>query len=259
VDMDAYDCVFGMSFLRQVNPAFDWRERTMTVLHKGTLLTLHASVDEQRTVLNSTRFEWCSFSALSKRSLSDRAKEEAIMGYVIPESCTVQANHDSEDPLFSGPGGTLPEIKPLLNEFRHVVVTEVPGGLPPVRFDAAGNPIEHCIDVQEGEHPYARPSRPFTPHEDAEIKKYLSDLLAKGWIASSLSPWAAPVLFVRKKVDPVTGEKTWRMCISHVKLNSKTLNRIAYRLPRVADLLVRVGLQSFSVKWICFQGFTRCA
>jgi hypothetical protein len=47
----------------------------MTVMHKETLLTLRASVDEQLPVLNSTRFELCSYDALSKRSLSDRAKE----------------------------------------------------------------------------------------------------------------------------------------------------------------------------------------
>jgi hypothetical protein len=35
VEMAAYDCVLGMSFFHQVNPAFDWRARTMCVKHKG--------------------------------------------------------------------------------------------------------------------------------------------------------------------------------------------------------------------------------
>jgi hypothetical protein len=63
------------------------------------------------------------------------------------------------------------------------------------------------------------------------------------------------VLFVPKKVDPVTGEKTWRMCISYVKLNSKTLNRIAYRLPRVSDLLVRVSAAKIFSKLDLLSGF----
>jgi hypothetical protein len=46
---------------------------------------------------------------------------------------------------------------------------------------------------------------------------------------------------VPKKVDPVTGGETWRGCISYVKLKRNTLNRNAYRLPRVSDLLVRVS------------------
>jgi hypothetical protein len=46
---------------------------------------------------------------------------------------------------------------------------------------------------------------------------------------------------VLTKIDPVIGEQTWQGSISFVKLNSKTLNHIAYRLSRVADLLSRVS------------------
>ena len=63
------------------------------------------------------------------------------------------------------------------------------------------------------------------------------------------------MLFVPKKRDPVTGERTWRMCISYVKLNSKTLNRIAYRLPRIADLLARVSNAQHFSKLDLLSGF----
>jgi hypothetical protein len=56
------------------------------------------------------------------------------------------------------------------------------------------------------------------------------------------------MLFVPKKVDPVTKERSWRMAIAYVKLNSKTFNRIAYRLPRVADLLAKVSQSKFFSK-----------
>ena len=75
----------------------------------------------------------------------------------------------------------------------------------------------------------------------------LNEFLAKGWIAPSLSPWVAPVLFVPKKPDPETGKVTWRMCQNYVRHNAKTLNRIAYRLPRISELLAQVnGAQYFS-------------
>jgi hypothetical protein len=45
------------------------------------------------------------------------------------------------------------------------------------------------------------------------------------------------------------------MCISYVKLNSKPLNRIAYRLPRVADLLVRVSAAKYFSKMDLLSGF----
>ena len=122
-----------------------------------------------------------------------------------------------------------------------------PGGLRPERFDAEGNQIDHAIEVDPDAVPFKRSHRPFTAEEAAEIQQHLQDFLAKGWVVPYLSPWAARVLFVPKKVDPVTGKRTWRMCISFVKLNSKTLNRIAYRLPRISDLLDRInGARCFS-------------
>ena len=45
------------------------------------------------------------------------------------------------------------------------------------------------------------------------------------------------------------------MCISYVKLNSKTLNRYAYRLPRIADLLARVSSASVFSKLDLLSGF----
>jgi transposase InsO family protein len=254
IDMEAYDCVLGMSFFTQVNPVIDWRARTMRVDHNGGKLLLHAAVEDNLPVLDSERFELCTFDALSKRSMSADAREQAVLGCLVPECCTINVDA-TESPLFSGLGGTQPDIKPVLADFSDVLVTEIPGGLPPERYAADGTPIEHCVETAPGETPFARPPRPFTAHEDAEIQKYLKDLLSKGWITPSLSPWAAPVLFVPKKIDPVTGEKTWRMCISYVKLNSKTLNRIAYRLPRVADLLTRVSNASVFSKMDLLSGF----
>ena len=74
-------------------------------------------------------------------------------------------------------------------------------------------------------------------------------------VGASLVQRDAPVLFVPKKRDPVTGERTWRMCISYVKLNSKTLNRIAYHLPRIADLLARVSNAQYFSKLDLLSGF----
>jgi hypothetical protein len=102
------------------------------------------------------------------------------------------------------------------------------------RIGIDGQPLEDTIEVAPGTQPYARPPRMFTPEESVEIRRYLTDFLNKKWIVPSLSPWAAPVLFVPKRADPVTDKRTWRMVISYVKLNSKTLNRIAHRPPLVS-------------------------
>jgi hypothetical protein len=98
---------------------------------------------EQSPVLDSDTFELCSFNAVSKRAVSESACEQALLGYVMPECCVMYAADESEDTLFSGPGGLLPEIKPILSEFRDVLVSAFPGGLPPERFGPNGAPIEH--------------------------------------------------------------------------------------------------------------------
>ena len=67
------------------------------------------------------------------------------------------------------------------------------------------------------------------PVELQELKVQLQELLDKGFIRPSTSPWGAPILFAKKK------DKTLRLCIEY-----KQLNRVAiknrYPLPRVDDL-----------------------
>jgi hypothetical protein len=50
-----------------------------------------------------------------------------------------------------------------------------------------------------------------------ELKKQIDELLEKGYIRPSTSPWAAPVLFVEKK------DGTKRMCIDYRSLNEVTI------------------------------------
>ena len=62
-----------------------------------------------------------------------------------------------------------------------------------------------------------------------ELKEQLQELLDKGFIRPSVSPWGAPVLFVKKKDD------TMRLCIDYRELNQVTVKN-KYPLPRIDDL-----------------------
>ena len=59
-------------------------------------------------------------------------------------------------------------------------------------------------------------------------------MVEKGWVRPSVSPYGAPILFVRKK----TGEL--RMCVDFRALNANTKLDV-FPLPRIADLLDRLG------------------
>jgi hypothetical protein len=74
----------------------------------------------------------------------------------------------------------------------------------------------------------------------AELKKQIEELLSKGFIRPSSSPWGAPTLFVDKK----DGSK--RLCIDYRSLNEVTIKN-KYPLPRIEDLFDQmIGAKVFS-------------
>jgi hypothetical protein len=62
-----------------------------------------------------------------------------------------------------------------------------------------------------------------------ELKMQLKELLDLGLIRPSVSPWGAPVIFIRKK------DGSWRLCIDYRQLNKATIKN-QYPLPRIDDL-----------------------
>jgi hypothetical protein len=114
------------------------------------------------------------------------------------------------------------EHLPVVKEFADVFPEELPG-MPPERE------LEFTIDLKPGIEPIARtPYRMSTP-ELQELKMQLKELLDLGLIRPSVSPWGAPVIFIRKK------DGSWRLCIDDRQLNKATIKN-QYPLPRIDDL-----------------------
>ncbi|KAI3364939.1 hypothetical protein L3Q82_000939 [Scortum barcoo] len=67
-----------------------------------------------------------------------------------------------------------------------------------------------------------------------EVKEYIQELLVKGWVVKSQSPYAAPVICVRKK------DGSLRLCIDYRLLNNKTVPD-RHPLPRIQDLTDSLG------------------
>ncbi|GKG13914.1 hypothetical protein Tco_0350874, partial [Tanacetum coccineum] len=77
--------------------------------------------------------------------------------------------------------------------------------------------------------PVARAPYRLAPSELKELSDQLKELLEKGFIRPSSSPWGAPVLFIKKK------DGSFRMCIDYSELNKLTVKN-RYPLPRIEDL-----------------------
>ncbi|XP_070056659.1 uncharacterized protein [Nicotiana tomentosiformis] len=86
------------------------------------------------------------------------------------------------------------ESVPIMNELPDVFSDEHPG-IP------QSKEIHFGIDVMPGMPPISIPPYRMAPTELKELKEKLGDLLEGGFIRSSVSPWGAMVLFVRKKMD----------------------------------------------------------
>ena len=82
--------------------------------------------------------------------------------------------------------------------------------------------------------------------EKEEVKKQLTELLSKGLIEPSASPFGAPILFVSKP------DGSLRMVIDYRGLNAVTVKN-RYPLPRIDDLLDELqGATTFSsLSWTC--------
>ncbi|GBG63804.1 hypothetical protein CBR_g39588 [Chara braunii] len=109
-------------------------------------------------------------------------------------------------------------------------------------------PIRHEIILEDGAVPPRGCIYRMSEEELSVLRAQLDDLLEKGWIRPSSSPYGAPVLFVRKK------NKDLRLCIDYRKLNAQTI-RNASPLPRIDDLLERLGGAKFFSKLDLKSGY----
>eukprot|EP00253_Pinus_taeda_P007269 PITA_07269 len=131
-----------------------------------------------------------------------------------------------------GKAATLDNI-PVVQEFADVFPEEIPG-LPPKRN------IDFTIELIQGAAPVSRAPYRMSMPELTELKMQLQELLDKNYIRPSVSPWGAPVLFVKKKYG------TLRMCIDYRQLNKLTIKN-KYPLPRIDELFNQVkGATVFS-------------
>ena len=111
---------------------------------------------------------------------------------------------------------------PVVREFPDVFPEELPG-IPHERE------VDLAIEIAPGTVPTSMAPYRMAPTELKELKSQLQELLDKGFIRPSVSPWGAPVLFVKKK------DGTLRMCIDYRQINKVTVKN-KYPMPRIEDL-----------------------
>ena len=197
LDMRDFDVVLGMDWLSRHRATLDCYKNEVKLNRPGKVEVKFRGL---RRELSS-----CMISAMTAQRML-RKGCQGYLAYVVE----------------TGKEGTILDEIPFVREFPDVFPDDITG-LPPERE------VEFTIDLTPGTEPISIPPYRMASAELRELKAQLEELLSKGFIRPSISPWGAPVLFVKKK------DGSLRLCIDYRQLNRVTI-RNQYPLPRIDEL-----------------------
>lgn len=182
----------------------DWQLKTMQFTRQDiAVLLTGVRTDEQPTI-----------TTLDAATLWQMHEENDIWGAALLE-IHITPTAEGKEPI-------PPVIQQVLTEFSDVFAE--PTKLPPHRQ------YDHAISLEPGAAPVnCRPYR-YSPLQKDEIERQVSEMLRTGLITHSMSPFAAPVLLVKKK------DGTWRFCVDYRRLNLVTIKN-KFPLPVIDELL----------------------
>ena len=209
LDMFDYDVIIGMDFLTKYEATINCKARTVNFKPPGEV-----------------PFDFMGERGKDQKMLISamKARKWLASGCVGFLANIVDTSQKEKTKL---------EDVPVVNEFKGVFPEDLPG-IPPDRE------IMFEIELLPGTSPISKAPYRMAPAELRELQTQLQELLDKGFIRPSHSPWGAPVLFVKKK------DGTLRMCIDYRELNKVTIKN-RYPLPRIDDLFDQLkGASIFS-------------
>ena len=105
--------------------------------------------------------------------------------------------------------------------------------------------IDFHIELHLGTSPISMTQHRMAPVELQKLKVQIQELLGKGFVRPSASPWGVPILSVKKK------DKTLQLCIDYRQLNRVTIKN-RYPLLRIDDLFDQLrGARVYSKIDLC--------
>ncbi|KAJ9520558.1 hypothetical protein QJQ45_007406 [Haematococcus lacustris] len=215
--LHGFDIILGKPWLAELNPHIDWKQNTMRFNHAGRKHTLRAPPPAKHPDIDKY-----TISTAGLRVAIHTRQPMFLVSITPTGGDTTTETHQTMD------------CTAITQRFPDVFPSDLPAGLPPQRA------VDHRIEVEPGKRPPTRPTYNMSTSELAELKAQITEMQEKGFIRPSTSPYAAGVLFVRKK------DGTFRMCVDYRPLNRITIKN-KYPLPRVENMLDRLhGATVFS-------------
>ncbi|KAJ9513874.1 hypothetical protein QJQ45_020952 [Haematococcus lacustris] len=215
--LHGFDIILGKPWLADINPHIDWKQNTMSFQHAGRKHTLRAPPSPKHPDIDKY--------TISTAGLRVAMQTRQPMFLVSITPTGIDSATDRHQ---------IMDCTAITQKFADVFPADLPAGLPPQRA------VDHRIEVEPGKRPPTRSTYNMSTSELAELKAQITEMQEKGFIRPSTSPYAAGVLFVRKK------DGTFRMCVDYRPLNRITIKN-KYPLPRVENMLDRLhGATVFS-------------
>ena len=187
------------------------------------------------------------------------SQEEPMISSDSPCECNIISGKQARHELRAGGKGYLTmvyrdeektgcskatDMKELLCEYSDVFPSELADVLPPQRE------MDHDITTEPGAKPLSKPAYRLSQPELDELQLQITDLLKKGLIEPSKSPYGAPVFFVRKS------DGTLRMVCDWRELN-KITNKNQACLPSIDDLFDTVQGNAYFTKLDLRSGYNQ--
>ena len=214
--IEGCDVILGMPWHFRTHPIPDYVEKTMTFTHEGKEHKIPADAGDWAVPIVS--------HISVKKELKNSVSAYLIFARERKESSNSQ-------PLLSHDENVKHKF---LEKYEDCFTDELPDKLPPERLE------DHRIELIPGSSPPNQPPYRVSLSQQEEIMKQVNELMEKGLIRPSTSPYCSPVLLVQKK------DGTFRMCIDYRSLNKITIKN-RFPIPRIDDILDKLqGASIFS-------------
>ncbi|GBG72340.1 hypothetical protein CBR_g11918 [Chara braunii] len=221
-----FDMILGMSWLRSEDHPVNFYCRTVHIRDQNGVL-VPCTVPPPQTSISC---HVVSAATIRASIIRDDIEEMEVCSLHALPPHDIPSTDSSPDPC----------ITEFLDAYGNVF--EAPHGV------VLDRPIRHEIILEAGAVPPRGCIYRMSEEELSVLRAQLDDLLEKGWIRPSSSPYGAPVLFVRKK------NKDLQLCIDYRKLNAQTVKNVG-PLPRIDDLLEWLGGAKFFFKLDLKSGY----
>lgn len=204
IDIAKYDLIVGKPWLFYHNPIIDWRSHRVEFINNGKVIVWEGDS-------GTSKIE-APIKGILRRDIQEN--EELLVCCLVEESDSMES-----------------DLNELMTKYE--AVFREPDCLPPKRK------YDHVINTGDAE-PISQSAYRMSPLELDALKQEIDKLLMLGFIRPSRSPWASPVLFVRKK------DGSLRLCVDYRALNRVT-RKHDYPIPRIEELMDRLaGAEVFS-------------